>query len=102
MRSAVNAATDDEKLALLRAHPDLAGRAAQAGNLTKESTAEQAAAGLSALSADEFETFTRLNNAYRTKHGFPFILAVRGASKRAILGTFPRRLGAAPGKEQAE
>jgi len=80
------------KLALLRAHPDLAGRAAIAGELAVESKKEQAGAGLNQLTPEEFERFTRLNTAYRDKFGFPFILAVKGATKHQILKSFGERI----------
>jgi OHCU decarboxylase len=80
------------KLALIRAHPDLAGRAAIAGELADESKREQARAGLNQLTPEEFERFTRLNDAYRTKFGFPFILAVKGATKQQILKAFGERM----------
>ncbi|MFO1088259.1 MAG: 2-oxo-4-hydroxy-4-carboxy-5-ureidoimidazoline decarboxylase [Hyphomicrobiales bacterium] len=83
----------EEQLALLRAHPDLAGRAAVAGNLTQASRGEQAGAGLDRLSAEEFARFTDLNDRYRARFGFPFILAVKGADKHAILAAFEARIG---------
>lgn len=78
----------DRQMALIRAHPDLAGKA----QLTKDSAREQAGAGLDTLSQSEFERFTSLNRAYREKFGFPFIFAVKGADKHAILGNFEMRL----------
>jgi 2-oxo-4-hydroxy-4-carboxy-5-ureidoimidazoline decarboxylase len=88
---AVMAATPEAQLALLRAHPDLAGRAALAGDVSEDSRREQAGAGLASLTAQEFERFTRVNTAYRQRFGFPFILAVRGASKQQILSAFEMR-----------
>ncbi|MCT4557664.1 MAG: allantoinase PuuE [Pelagimonas sp.] len=85
-------ATDDERLAVLRAHPDLAGKLAQAKRLTAESTSEQASAGLDALTDEERESFGRLNTAYVAKHGFPFIIAVRDYDKAGILAAFERRI----------
>lgn len=82
----------ETQLALLNAHPDLAGRAAIAGNIGAESRAEQAGAGLDTLSPEEFVRFTELNTAYRETFGFPFILAVRGATKYDILGAFEARI----------
>lgn len=82
----------DAKLALLRAHPDLAGKLAQAGRLTAESTSEQASAGLDRLTDAERATFTGLNDAYTGKFGFPFIIAVKGLSKADILAAFQERL----------
>ncbi|MEO4000529.1 allantoinase PuuE [Mesorhizobium sp. CAU 1732] len=86
-------ATHDERLGVLRAHPDLAGKLAQAKRLTPESSAEQASAGLDALTDEERETFTRLNTAYVDKFGFPFIIAVKGRTKAAILDAFEARIG---------
>lgn len=89
---AFRAATDDEKLGVLRAHPDLAGKLAAAKRLTPESTAEQAGAGLDALTDDERKTFTELNDAYMQKFGFPFIIAVKGRNRHEILDAFKRRV----------
>ncbi len=86
-------ASDEERLGVLTAHPDLAGRLAAARRLTAESTAEQAGAGLDALTDAERATFTELNGAYVKKHGFPFIIAVRDNTKASILDTFRTRLG---------
>lgn len=85
-------ASEDERLGVLKAHPDLAGKLAQANRLTAESTAEQAGAGLDSLTDEERETFTQLNNAYVEKHGFPFIIAVRDNSKASIKEAFERRI----------
>ncbi len=85
-------ASDEERLGVLRAHPDLAGRLALAKRLTPESTQEQAAAGLDALTDEERATFQRLNAAYVEKHGFPFIVAVRDNTKASILAAFHARL----------
>jgi OHCU decarboxylase len=90
--SVVASATPDEHLSLIRAHPDLVGRLAREGKLTRESTTEQAAAGLTSLSDDEIHTFERLNAQYRDKFGFPFIICARENKKDAILAAFPRRL----------
>lgn len=87
---------------LILAHPDLAGRAAVAGDLTDDSAREQAGAGLNALTPEEFTTFTRANGAYRERFGFPFIVAVRNASKHDILAAFERRLPNTPDAEFAE
>ena len=84
--------SDDQKRALIQAHPDLAGRLAQARRLTAESTGEQASAGLDRLSPDELARFTELNDAYRGRFGFPFIMAVKGKSKAEIRSAFERRL----------
>ena len=86
-------ASEEERLGVLRAHPDLAGKLAQAKRLTAESTSEQASAGLDALTDTERDTFTRLNTDYVAKHGFPFIIAVRDHDKAGILAAFQRRIG---------
>jgi len=87
-------ASHEERLGVLRAHPDLAGKLAAARRLTVESTAEQASAGLDALTDAERKAFTRLNTAYVEKHDFPFIIAVRDHDKAGILNAFQRRLDA--------
>ena len=89
---AVMSADEETQLALLNAHPNLAGRAAIAGDIGEDSRAEQAGAGLDTLSPQEFQRFTELNTAYRKTFGFPFILAVRGATKYDILGAFEARI----------
>ncbi len=86
------AADGGRQLAVLRAHPDLAGKAAVAGELTEDSREEQAGAGLSSLSHDEFERFTDLNGRYQERFGFPFIFAVKGATKDQILEAFEARI----------
>lgn len=85
-------AAPDQRLAVLRAHPDLAGKLAAAKRLTAESTSEQASAGLDALTDAERAEFTQLNTDYTAKHGFPFIIAVRDHDKPGILRAFHRRL----------
>lgn len=92
MIAAVRAAPPDRQLALIKGHPDLAGKAARAGLLTVESTAEQASAGLDRLSDAEFTQFHRLNDAYRDKFGIPFIVCVRRHGKDSILRQFELRL----------
>ena len=87
------AASEDERLGVLRAHPDLAGKLAAARRLTASSTAEQASAGLDALTDAERAAFERLNAAYVEKHGFPFIIAVRDHDKAGILAAFEARIG---------
>ena len=89
---AVLDAGDPAKLALIRAHPDLAGRAAVAGELAVESKREQAGVGLDRLTVEEFDRFTALNNAYQKKFRFPFILAVKGVDKHGILQSFAERV----------
>ncbi len=88
----VDQARLDQQLALIRAHPDLAGKAALAGALTAESTSEQKGAGLDRLTSEEFAKFHRLNDSYKAKFAFPFILAVRGHDKHSILAAFETRL----------
>ncbi|TIX65508.1 MAG: 2-oxo-4-hydroxy-4-carboxy-5-ureidoimidazoline decarboxylase, partial [Mesorhizobium sp.] len=87
------AATEAERLSVLNAHPDLAGKLAKARRLTAESAREQASAGLDALTDKERELFSKLNAAYVTTFGFPFIIAVKGKSKDHILAEFERRIG---------
>ena len=89
---AFRSASGEERLGVLRAHPDLAGKLAAAKRLTAESTTEQASVGLDALTDEERATFTRLNTGYVEKHGFPFIIAVRDHDKPGILAAFERRL----------
>ena len=86
---AVRSANGDAQLALIGSHPDLATKA----RLTEDSTREQAGAGLNTLSADEFARFTQLNESYKQRFGFPFIAAVKGATKHMILGSFEVRVG---------
>lgn len=88
MCETVEHATADEKLALIRAHPDLVGRAV----LTSESQAEQASAGLGNLSATEMTRFEKYNRGYRERFGFPFVICARLNKKEAILRAFPERL----------
>ena len=92
MADVVDNAARDRQLELIRAHPDLAGKAQVAGELTAESTAEQASAGLDRCSREEFERFQALNDAYREKFGFPFVMAVRDSSRGEILEAFAQRL----------
>ena len=87
-RAAVFDAGKDGQLALIRAHPDLGNRLA----MSKESTSEQMGAGLDACSPEEFAAFQELNADYKTKFGFPFIIAVRGLDRAAILKAFRTRL----------
>ena len=92
MVGAVQHAGEERKLALIRAHPDLAGKAALAGELTADSREEQAGAGLDRLSEEEYRRFHELNAAYKETFGFPFIIAVKGHSKASILSAFEERL----------
>ncbi len=91
--SVFRGASHEERLGVLRAHPDLAGKLAIAGELTEDSRQEQAGAGLDRLSPAEHARFTELNTAYTEKFGFPFIIAVKGLDKDDILGAFERRIG---------
>ena len=107
LAQAVSQAAPDEQLGLIRAHPELAGKAAVAGQLTAESTDEQSRAGLQHCSPAEFERLQALNKAYGERFGWPFILAVRGPrglglSRQAIIEAFERRLHAPPDVERAE
>ena len=102
MTAVVEAAGPDEQLGLIRAHPDLAGKAARAGAITVESVSEQAAAGLDRLSEAEFERFGRLNSRYQDRFAIPFIIAVRDHDKHAILAAFEARLGHDAEAERAE
>ncbi|MEW2916153.1 allantoinase PuuE [Ruegeria sp. ANG10] len=95
-------ASAEQRLGVLTAHPDLAGKLAAAGRLTKESTAEQAGAGLDMLTDEERATFTALNEAYTTKFGFPFIIAVKDNTKASILDAFNRRIDSDRDTEFAE
>lgn len=97
----VDAAPEARRLELIRAHPDLAGRLGVAGSLTEASSEEQASAGLDRCSAEDYAAFTRLNEAYRARFGFPFIMAVRGRSRAEILRAFEARLANDPAGEFA-
>jgi len=107
LQKVVAEASNDEQLALIRAHPELAGKAAVAGELTPESTGEQAKAGLNLCTREEFAALQELNAAYNSKFGFPFILAVKGGdgkglSRQAIIAAFRRRLRNQADDEQRE
>jgi 2-oxo-4-hydroxy-4-carboxy-5-ureidoimidazoline decarboxylase len=101
MADVVRHAPADHRMALIQAHPDLAGKAARAGALTEDSSKEQASAGLDCLSEAEYDRFHALNGSYRAKFGIPFIMAVRGAGKNEILDAFERRLPNGPETEIA-
>jgi 2-oxo-4-hydroxy-4-carboxy-5-ureidoimidazoline decarboxylase len=88
----VDNASRDRKLALIRAHPDLAGRAAVAGELTEESSEEQSSAGIDQCTPEEFARFQELNECYKRKFEFPFVMAVRGSNRQDILAAFEERL----------
>jgi 2-oxo-4-hydroxy-4-carboxy-5-ureidoimidazoline decarboxylase len=102
MMRVLDASTTADKLALIRAHPELAGKAAIAKALTAESNAEQASAGLDRLTPEEFERFHQLNAAYAERFGFPFIIAVRLNDKTSILAAMQARLSNDETREIAE
>lgn len=85
-------ASPEQQIAVIQAHPDLAGKAALAGELTEDSSQEQAGAGLDQCTPEEFARFEQLNAAYKTKFGFPFVIAVKGLDRHAILAAFEARL----------
>lgn len=85
-------ATPEQQIAVIQAHPDLAGKAALAGELTQDSTSEQAGAGLDQCSPEEFARFEQLNAAYKETFGFPFVIAVKGLDRYDILAAFEERL----------
>jgi OHCU decarboxylase len=99
---AFRAASHEKRLAVLCAHPDLAGKLAQQGELTQSSTQEQASAGLDNLSAQEVSHFTKMNSAYTEKFGHPFIIAVKGLNKQEILQAFQARIENNPDAEFTE
>ncbi len=85
-------ASSEQQIKVIQAHPDLAGKAAMAGELTQDSTSEQAGAGLDQCSPEEFSRFEYLNTAYKEKFGFPFVIAVKGLDRHDILAAFEERL----------
>src|SRR5262245_43069927 len=93
MTGVVRAAPRERQLEFFRGHPDLAGKAARAGSMTDASRREQASVGLDSLSEEEFARFHRLNDAYKAKFGFPFVVCVRRHTRDSILAQFERRLG---------
>jgi OHCU decarboxylase len=93
MEDCVDNASSERQLELIRAHPDLAGKAAVAGELTDDSETEQSRAGLDQCSPEEYARFQALNAAYRSKFGFPFVMAARNSSRAEILSAFESRLG---------
>jgi OHCU decarboxylase len=97
--AAMDAAPRERKLALIRAHPDLAGKAAIEGTLTNSSKSEQASAGLDRLTRDEYTAFKRINAAYRKRFGFPFVVCVREHTKASILRVAAERLEHTPEEE---
>jgi 2-oxo-4-hydroxy-4-carboxy-5-ureidoimidazoline decarboxylase len=92
MKDAVDRAPAEQRLTLIKAHPDLANKTQRAAGLTAESTAEQSSLGLDRLSDAEYEAFERVNNAYRAKFGFPYIVCARRQTRDSILRDFERRL----------
>lgn len=92
MADCVDNASSERQLELIRAHPDLAGKAQISGELTTDSTSEQASAGLDQCSPEEYERFQVLNQAYHEKFGFPYVMAVRNSSRGEILEAFGSRL----------
>lgn len=88
----VDAQPEGRKLKLIRAHPDLAGKAAVAGDLTKQSSEEQTSAGIDRCTAEEYARFQTLNARYKDKFGFPFVMAVRNSNRHDILNAFAHRL----------
>ena len=92
MAKTVNQADSQKRLDLINAHPDLAGKAAQQGNLTEESTSEQSGAGIDQCTVEEFERFQNFNDAYKKKFDIPFIMAVKGSNRHIILAAFEERL----------
>jgi 2-oxo-4-hydroxy-4-carboxy-5-ureidoimidazoline decarboxylase len=102
MTTAMYGAPREAQLALLRAHPELAGRAAVRGELTADSTQEQAGAGLMQCSPEEFTRITALNALYNERFGFPFIIAVKGHDRAGILAEFARRVERDPDAEFKE
>ena len=102
LTAVVAAAGKDEQLALIRAHPELAGKAMAEGSLTADSTAEQSSAGLTHCSSDELARLRELNARYNEKFGFPFILAVKGYNRAGIIAEFARRVDHDTAAEFAE
>ena len=99
MTAALHAADRERKLDLIRAHPDLAGRLEMAGEMTGESMREQQSAGLDHCTPEEYRQFQALNEAYRERFGFPFIMAVKGSTRGEILVAFERRIDNDPETE---
>jgi len=101
-REIVDNAGKQKLMTLVRAHPDLAGKAAMRDVLTAGSASEQAGAGINQCSEEEFEQFQQYNKAYREKFGFPFIMAVKGSNRQAILTAFGQRLRNGPDRELSQ
>lgn len=100
MLDVVRAAPETERLAFFNGHPELAGREAQAGKMTTESIGEQKSAGLNALTLAELDEMKKLNRAYRERHGFPFIIAVRANTKQQIFQSMRDRVAQATDAER--
>ncbi|EPC00660.1 OHCU decarboxylase [Litchfieldella anticariensis FP35 = DSM 16096] len=100
MGNALATASAERQLEVIRAHPDLAGKAALAGDLTDDSTREQAGAGLDQCTPEELARFECLNEAYKARFDFPFVMAVKGNDRHAILAAFERRLNNSPDEER--
>lgn len=99
MAEVVESADTAIKMALIKAHPDLAGKAAVRGELTAASTTEQSGAGLGDCTSEEFENFQAYNDAYKEKFGFPFIKAVKNSNRHEIIAGFEERIGNDPDEE---
>ena len=99
MSEVVLQASAEQQLTLIKAHPDLAGKAAVQGELTAASTQEQAGAGIHQCTPEEFSRFNELNQAYKARFGFPFIMAVKGSDRQRILAAFEQRLDHSPQAE---
>jgi 2-oxo-4-hydroxy-4-carboxy-5-ureidoimidazoline decarboxylase len=100
MAAVLREADPDRQLEVIRAHPDLAGKAAIAGELTEDSSREQAGAGLDQCSPEEMARFERLNADYQARFGFPFVMAVKGRDRHTILAAFETRLAHGPDEER--
>ncbi|MFG6666000.1 2-oxo-4-hydroxy-4-carboxy-5-ureidoimidazoline decarboxylase [Halomonas sp. HNIBRBA4712] len=101
MGDVLRAASTEHQIEVIRAHPDLAGKAALAGELTDSSKSEQAGAGLDQCSPQELARFESLNDAYKAAFGFPFVVAVKGLDRYAIMAAFEQRLRNTPEQERA-
>lgn len=100
MGDVLSSASPERQLEVVRAHPDLAGKAAIAGDLTDDSTREQAGAGLDECTPEEMARFEHLNNAYKERFDFPFVMAVKGSNRHIILEAFETRLKNDPVQER--
>ena len=100
MAQVLRESSPERQLEVIRAHPDLAGKAAIAGELTADSTREQAGVGLDQCTPEEMARFERFNAAYRDRFGFPFVMAVKGSNRHLILAAFETRLDNSPEEER--